>query len=76
MTPEQIEARDYTYCSATYGNPLTFRKFLVGSPLSAEAKVRALAYATKQWGEPVKINLYPRNYVAKARALFADGMHD
>ena len=45
----------------------------------AEAARRAEAFAAdfaEAWGEPTKILLYPRNYVKKARQLYAVGWHD
>lgn len=76
MTPEQVESRDYTFVTAVYSAPLTFRRFLVGAVRKAEAEQRAADYATAVWGQPDTIRLYPRNYVTKARALFAEGLHD
>jgi hypothetical protein len=73
----EIEARNYTYCSATYHAPeLTFRKFLVMTPYVTEAQERAHAYARQHWGEPDNIHYYPRNYVRKARDLYLLGLHD
>ena len=76
LSVPEIEAREFTYCSATYTSPLAFRKFLVMTPNVPEARERARAYAVARWGEPDLIHLYPRNYVAKARALYAAGEHD
>ena len=76
---EQIEARQFTYCQAFYSNPFNCRGFLVMTPAKAEATRRAEAYAAahaEAWGEPTKILLYPRNYVKKAREMFALGLHD
>jgi hypothetical protein len=74
LTLEAIEAREYTYCSATYLDPLRWEKFLVPMARnSAVALEQADAYAREMWGEPTTINLYPRNYVRKARELFAAG---
>ena len=74
MTIQDIEQKNYTYCSAVYEKPeLRFEKFLVPSPFSKEAYAQAMNYATAQWGEPSKIHIYPRNYVKKARDLFAAG---
>lgn len=75
-TLANVEARNYTYCSATYESPLTFRKFLVFTPSKPEAQRRALAYARARWGEPKLIHVYPRNYLKQARALLAAGDHD
>ncbi len=73
MTSADIEAREYTYCSATYHDPLRWEKFLVPAVKVAEARRQAEAYALAQWGEPSQIHLYPRNYVKNARALYASG---
>ena len=74
-----IEARNFTYCQAFYTDPWNCRGFLVMTPAKAEASERAKAFATghaEAWGEPAKILLYPRNYVRKARELYAAGLHD
>ena len=76
MTPEALETRDYTFCVATYGDPLRFHRFLIGTPSKPEAIQRATAFAVGRWGQPERISVYPRNYIRKARALFAAGMHD
>lgn len=73
---ERIEARDFTYCSATYHDPLRFQKFLVWTPYIVEARPRALAYARATWGEPSKIHHYPRTYVREARELLAAGRYE
>ncbi len=74
MTAEDIEARNYVYCSATYSDPLRWEKFLAPHPTNRNAAlIAATDYATAQWGEPVTIRLYPRNYVKEARRLFAAG---
>jgi hypothetical protein len=70
---EAVERRDYTYCTATYPDPLTFRKFIVLEPRSRQAMRRAMQYATARWGKPEVLRIYPRNYVRKARALAAAG---
>jgi hypothetical protein len=75
----EIEARNYTYCQAFYSNPWAVRRFLVMTPAKAEATERAEVYAAahaEAWGEPTKILLYPRNYVRKAREMYAAGLHD
>jgi hypothetical protein len=76
MTEDALEARDYTFCVATYTDPLTWRRFLVGTPSRPAARERAMAFAVARWGEPESISCYPRNYIREARALFAAGMHD
>ena len=76
---EQIEARQFTYCQAFYSNPFNVRGFLVMTPAKGEATKRATAFAagrSSAWGEPTRILLYPRNYVKKARELYAAGFHD
>ncbi len=75
MTAADIEARNFTYCSAVYHEPLRFEKFLVPTGLVKKARPIALRYATAAWGEPVKLYLYPRTYVKEARALFAEGRY-
>jgi hypothetical protein len=69
----EIAARQFTYCSAFYAPQLEFRKFLIMTPDRREAHARAVAYAAERWGEPTSVNVYPRNYVAKARVLYAAG---
>jgi hypothetical protein len=76
LTLEQVEARDFTFCTAVYGNPLRFERFIVGTGLKSEAEPRARAFATEQWGEPEKLWLYPRTYIKDARRLLAEGRHD
>ena len=80
MTPEQIEARDFTYVQVFWSEPAyRVEKFLVGSPFLAEAKeraARAIPALFPGLGAPSKIYYYPRTYVAKARKLFALGLHD
>ena len=73
---EQIEAREFTWCSAFYPAILDHRRFVVMTPDKREAQERAVTYATVQWGEPASVNVYPRTYVRKARAAYAAGLHD
>lgn len=76
MDYQQLENRDYTFCTAVYRNPLRWREFLVGATSKTERIQRAQAYATAHWGVPDAIDTYPRNYIKQARALFAQGKHD
>jgi len=87
VTAEQIEHRDFSYCSAFYlvpdpdprwvrGLRPVHHKFIVGTPYKAEAIERARTFATARWGKPEDIDIYPRNYIREARELFAQGMHD
>jgi hypothetical protein len=79
MTPQQLEERDYSYCQVFYSDrPLGERvqRFLVGTPHKREALSRAEAYATARWGPPSSVYVYPRNYIRRARDLFARGEHD
>jgi len=76
LTAERIEAREFTYCVATYGPPYTSHAFVVGTPSRPEARVRAEKFASRQWGRPNEVRLYPRTYVRNARGLFALGLHD
>jgi hypothetical protein len=77
MTPEQIETRDFSYVSAQYFRPAyACHHFVVGTPDRGQATERAYAYARANWGEPDNLFVYPRNYVRKARALYAQGLHD
>jgi hypothetical protein len=76
-----VERRDYSFCSALYGrgkgaDALAWNKFLVWTPFKAEAMERATAYATKRWGPPDQVYVFPRNYVVEARRLLAAGQHD
>jgi len=71
-----IESRQFTYCSAFYSARLEHEHFIVMTPDRREATERAWAFAREQWGEPTHVNVYPRNYVAKARPLYALGLHD
>jgi hypothetical protein len=73
---DKIESREFTYCSAVYQEPLTFRKFLVMTPSLPEARKRAHAFAAARWGEPHHVYYYPRTYVKQARELYALGQHD
>jgi hypothetical protein len=76
MTAEQIEARNFTYCSAFYPEQLSHGHFIVGTASRKEALQRAHAFAEATWGEPKHINVYPRTYVKEARSLYARGLHD
>lgn len=80
MTAEQVEARDFTYVQAQWSNPAyRSERFLVGTPYLAEAKTRATAVLPILFpglGAPDRIYYYPRTYVAKARRLLAQGLHD
>ena len=73
---EQVEAREYSYCSATYRDPLRWQKFLVWTPHRKDAVLRATRYARQTWGQPDEIRVYPRNYVRQARQLLAVGRHE
>ena len=72
----EIEARNFTYCSAWYPANLTHHDFVVMTPSRPEAQARAQAYAVARWGQPEHVNVYPRKYVKDARRLFAAGRHD
>lgn len=75
FTIDDIENKNYTYVVAQYGN-LDWPNFLVTTPYKEKALTRAKVYIKKQgWGEPTKIDLYPRNYVKKARILFKEGKY-
>lgn len=76
MTEDMLEGRNYTFCTATYTDPFTTREFLLGTPSRPEALRRAEAFAEARWGKPKRLYCYPRNYIRRARALFAAGMHD
>ena len=75
MTTQQIEERNFTYCSAYYGG-CVFHKFLVGTPSRPEARRQAAAYAESMWGIPELIHVYPRKYIKEARVLLAAGRHN
>jgi hypothetical protein len=72
----EIEARNYTYCSAFYSTTLEHRHYVVMTPDRGEARQRAEAFAADMWGQPTHVSVYPRNYITKARALYAAGYHD
>lgn len=70
---------DFTYCVAWWEGLGRSFTFLVMTASKPAARARALAYALAQrpdWGEPRRIDLYPRNYVREARKLYAAGKHD
>ena len=73
---QQVEAREFTYCSAFYPALLEHRHFIVMTPDRREAQERAEAFAAQQWGRPEHVNVYPRTYVRKARVAFLAGLHD
>ena len=73
---DQIEARNFTWCSAFYPALLTHRHFVVMTPVRRDAEQRAWTYAREHFGEPKLINVYLRTYVRDARAAFRDGRHD
>jgi hypothetical protein len=72
----EIEARNFTFCSAWYPAALTHHDYIVMTPARREAQERAMAYAVERWGQPEHVNVYPRKYVKDARRLFALGRHD
>mgnify|MGYP000400140192 CR=1 FL=1 len=76
MTPEQIERRDYSFCVATYKDPLRWERFLVNATNVRKATEDARTYAYKTWGEPADIKAYPRNYIREARRLLAEGRYE
>lgn len=76
ITAEQLAERDFSYCQAFYREPHATHVFLVGTYRKREAETRAWEYARKTWGEPARVIVYPRNYVAKARRLLDAGLHD
>ncbi len=83
MTIDDVNNRNYTYVSI---NNYTFDdngficdsaplKILVSSPyiIEAQAKVRIYMELHKLTCSPEDISYYPRNYIVKARKLFAEG---
>lgn len=76
MTPEQISRRDYSFCSATYQDPLRWEHFLVGATSARQAVEAARVYASARWGEPADVKVYPRNYIREARRLLAEGRYE
>jgi hypothetical protein len=81
MNEQDIEARNYSFCQAFYDDATVsggYREetFLVGTPAKPEARERAAIYAVARWGEPRELHIYPRDYVAQARALFAQGRYE
>ncbi len=76
MTAEQIERRDFTYCLAIWHEPVRSESFVIGTPVLADAKPRALAYATERWGEPDQLDLTAASRIVQARKLYAEGRHD
>lgn len=76
MTAGQIDRRDFTYCTAIWHDPYRWEEFVVGTPVLADARPRALAYATGQGAEPDVLMLDAANKVVQARKAFADGRHD
>lgn len=83
LTPEVIEAREYTLCDAMYddapgtpGKGLRWEQFLIpGWRDRADLLARARHYATSRWGEPKDVYVFPRNYVRDARRLYAEGRY-
>ena len=75
MTWTDVLNRNYTFCTAYYGFGM-FERFLVSATKRAEAKARALAYCEARWGAPRSLEVYPRNYVRRAKALYESGAHD
>jgi len=79
MTRDQIEKRDFTYVQIFWSQPHHVENVVVGSPFRAEAKMRAARLIPVLFGalgEPSKIYFYSRTYVAEARELFEQGLHD
>lgn len=78
MNPaDRVEAREFTYCTATYTAPeLRWERFLVWTTSKSEARNWARAYATDRWGTPHELHVYPRNYIREARALAAQGRYE
>ena len=73
---DEIEARNFTWCSAFYPDMLLHQHFVVMTPVRGEARDRAAVYAREHWGEPKTIHVYPRTYVRDARAAYRAGHHD
>ncbi len=78
VSPADVEARRYTYVSATWSaGPLTFRHWLVPSTRARQARAEADAViAASGWPAPDAISLYPRNYIAKDRRLAGGRIHE
>ncbi len=89
LTPQDVEARRYTYvaCIRVDGGAALYQNFLVPSPHKeaalAQAKrfVLARGWRLTTWGDSQQacrcchcFMLYPRNYVKKSRALWAQGL--
>lgn len=82
LTREWVEARCYTYvyyCQLLHpgGSPF-FEMFLVPSPYQKSALSQAKEYLYQKGYQKINthnIHLYPRNYIRKARQLFAEGKY-
>lgn len=85
LTEKDLIDRNYTYVTCWVLDPTTqlgcrSEAFLVSSPFKAQAKVLAWKFISlNKWNLKVNIehgkkryfNYYPRNYIAKAKKLFA-----
>lgn len=73
---DAIEAREFSWCSAFYPERLAHEHFVIMTPDRGWAQDRAELYAAEHWGKAANVNVYPRTYVRKARAAYAEGWHD
>ena len=73
VTVPEIEARQFSYCSAFYPARLEHEHFIVFTPDGRKAQERAEAYAASRWGVAAQVRVYPRMYIVKARACYAAG---
>lgn len=60
LTAAQIERRDYTWCTAIWHDPYRWENFVIGTPVLADAKPRALEFAAGRWGEPDQLRGFRR----------------
>ena len=74
LTPEEaLDARHFSFASAIYRDPVRCHRFVVLTPWQTAARLAALRYCRRHWGEPAELHTYPRTYVRDARALVAAG---
>jgi hypothetical protein len=75
----QLEAREYTYVSAHIKTKedVIFENFIVSSPYKQQARLLARIYLERKGLKCAgkNIYLYPRNYIDKARKLFAENKY-
>jgi len=74
IASQYIEDRQFTYVSFHLMNPFEVESYVILEPSEPKARAKAKAFVRRMWpGRKVKVHLYPRTYVRKARELATEG---